>query len=309
MLAMGSCFAVNMGSRLQENKFAVVLNPFGIVFNPLSIAQGLARLAEGKEFTDEELWFNGTRWLSFFHHGKFSGASKEEVLEEINRTFREGRQQLQRAGVLLLTFGTAYIWERIQTGEVVANCHKLPASEFRKKRMSVAEVVTHLSTALNTVFELNPEIRVVLTVSPVRYLREGLVDSQRSKAVLLLATEALQQAYGDRLAYFPSYELLMDDLRDYRFYASDMTHPSEIALDYIWNYFCTALLEPTEMKRMADLARLRQAMQHRPLFPDSLEHQHFRSRMLQQVLEMEKKWQGQDFSEEKAFFTSYTVSK
>lgn len=174
--------------------------------------------------------------------------------------------------------------------------------------MSVEEVVFHISTALEAVFEVNPDIRVLITVSPVRYLREGLVESQRSKSVLLLAAEALQ-AHSDRVFYFPSYELLMDDLRDYRFYAEDMAHPSAAALDYIWNYFCTALLEPAELERMAGLTRLRQAMQHRPLFPDSPEHLQFRARMLQQVLDMEKKWQGLDFSEEKAFFTSYTVSK
>lgn len=308
VLAMGSCFAANMGSRLLENKFRVVLNPFGIVFNPLSLSEGLLRLAGGDMFTEEALSFNGTRWLSFSHHGSFSGASKQEVLEGINRAFLAGRQQLLQARVLLLTFGTAYVWERIKTGEVVANCHKLPASEFRRKRMSVEEVVFHISTALEAVFEVNPDIRVLITVSPVRYLREGLVESQRSKSVLLLAAEALQ-ARSDRVFYFPSYELLMDDLRDYRFYAEDMAHPSAAALDYIWNYFCTALLEPAELERMAGLTRLRQAMQHRPLFPDSPEHLQFRARMLQQVLDMEKKWQGLDFSEEKAFFTSYTVSK
>lgn len=307
ILAMGSCFAANMGSRLQENKFKVVLNPFGVVFNPRSLADGLQRLSQGARFQREDLWFNGSRWLSFFHHGKFSGSSEAEVLDGINQAFEVGRAQLQEAKLLLLTVGTAYVWALKKTGDIVANCHKLPASEFDRRRMTVEEVVQHLTAALDAVFEINPGVEVLLTVSPVRYVREGLMESQRSKAVLLLATEAVQ-GYRNRVHYFPAYELLMDDLRDYRFYAEDMAHPSPLALEYIWNYFSDVLLEPSERDRLAGLAKIQRAMQHRPLFPDSLEHQRFRERLLQQVLDMEQKWPGQDFSKEKTFFTSHTDS-
>lgn len=303
LLCMGSCFAEHIGNRLSGYKFPVSVNPFGILFNPLSIAAALERLWQQKRITISDLYQDGTRWLSFAHHGKFSGTDPDAVVHAANEYYVKGGEHLRNAQCLILTLGTAYVWERRDTGAVVANCHKLPASFFTRRRASVEEIAGVLEKALLPILEAYPRLKILLTVSPVRYVRDGLLENQRSKAILLLAIDMLEQRL-EQVRYFPAYELLMDDLRDYRFYATDMAHPSELALEYVWNYFKTCLLDEREISRIAALERLQRAMQHRPIHPDSTEHQQFLERQLLYIESLERQWPALDFSSEKAFFKS-----
>ncbi|MBK6950057.1 MAG: GSCFA domain-containing protein [Haliscomenobacter sp.] len=267
-LVMGSCFAESIGLRMRGLKFPAVVNPFGILFNPLSLASAIARLLDGAPFRPDELEFHDGRWLSFAHHGQFSGPDREEVLRRINLAFAEGSAQIQKAGLLILTLGTSFVWEIRDRESVAANCHKLPASMFVRRRASLADLAAALSAALNQLTAARPDIRILLTVSPIRHLRDGLIENQRSKATLLLACSILEDRMPN-VRYFPAYELLMDDLRDYRFYARDMIHPSEMAQDYIWDYFSKSFFSEKTLRLIRGVEKVRQAMQHRPLRPDS----------------------------------------
>ncbi|MBP9078213.1 MAG: GSCFA domain-containing protein [Haliscomenobacter sp.] len=301
-LVMGSCFAESIGGRMQELKFPVVANPFGILFNPLSLASAIARLLEGTPFQPGELELHNGRWLSFAHHGQFSGADREEVLGRINLAFAEGKAQIQQAGLLILTLGTSFVWEIRGREAVAANCHKLPASMFVRRRASLEDLTTALSAALDQLIAARPDIRILLTVSPIRHLRDGLIENQRSKAALLLACSILEDRIPN-VRYFPAYELLMDDLRDYRYYARDMIHPSEMAQDYIWDYFSRSFFSENTLRLIREVEKVRQAMQHRPLRPDSPEHQAFRQRQRELILALETAWPELDWQMEKSFFS------
>ena len=225
LLLIGSCFTEHIGQKLFERKFNTLINPFGIVYNPHSIAQCINRLsAENQAFEAEMLFENAGLWHSWEHHGYFSHPDKNEALKGLNSAYRVAADHLKKTDFLMLTLGTAEVFELRETHQIVANNHKMPASLFTSRRLSVAEIVETFKNALSNLKQINPSIQVILSVSPVRHLRNGMIENQRSKATLILACEALCSQL-DNTHYFPAYELLMDDLRDYRFYTSDMLHP------------------------------------------------------------------------------------
>jgi hypothetical protein len=224
-LGIGSCFVEQIGQRLKARKFSSFHNPLGIAFNPYSVALGLARVIHRKEYQPADLFEYQGLWHSFDHHGSFSAPSPAQALAEIESAQKAAQAQFQKASVLILTLGTANVWEHLLEKRSVSNCHKLPRVSFQRRRMELAEIVAALGKALEASLEVHPELKVILTVSPVRYLREGIIENGRSKATLLLATEQLCQAFP-QVHYFPAYELLMDDLRDYRYYAEDLAHPN-----------------------------------------------------------------------------------
>ena len=302
MLIMGSCFAESIGIRMRGLKFPAVVNPFGILFNPFSIASAITRMLDGRPFQSGELELHDGRWLSFAHHGHFSGPDREEVLGRINLAFVEGSAQIQKAKLLILTLGTSFVWEIRGRESVAANCHKLPGSMFVRRRASLEDLAAALSSALDQLTAARPDIQILLTVSPIRHLRDGLIENQRSKAALLLACSILEDRIPN-VHYFPAYELLMDDLRDYRFYTRDMIHPSETAQDYIWDYFSRSFFSEKTMRLIREIEKVRQAMQHRPMRPNSAEHQEFRQRQQDLVLALETAWPELDWQTEKTFFS------
>ena len=272
---MGSCFTEHIGAKLAEHKFQVLNNPFGIVYNPISMAQGLERLVAGDQaFTQEALFENAGLWHSWLHHGRFSQPDPEAALAGINQAYQEAVSFLKQTKVLLLTFGTADVFLRTENGQIVANNHKMPAAGFTTRRLSVEEIVTNTLRALQQVKAQNPELQVVLTVSPVRHLRGGLVENQRSKATLVLACAEICVQMPE-VHYFPAYELVLDDLRDYRFYAADMLHPSAVAIDYVWQFFVETYLSEKTKQLNARIAKIRAAAQHRPFHAQTPEHQAF----------------------------------
>ena len=277
ILALGSCFAAHTARQLARARFRVVENPTGILFNPLSMAAALRTYADPIPVTPEELGFDGEVWYHFGFHGSFSAPTAAEALARMNAARRAGAEALREADRVLLTLGTAWVYER--DGAVVANCHRQPAAEFVRRRLAVGEVVEALAALMEGPLAGK---RIIVSVSPVRHLAEGLAANSASKAVLRLAAEELTRRF-EAVEYFPAFELLTDDLRDYRFYADDLVHPAQQALDYIWERFAAAALTAEARRRLPEIEALAAAAAHRPRNPRSEAHRAFCRRQLERI--------------------------
>lgn len=269
IVMIGSCFSDNIGSRLRQAGFDVNINPFGTLYNPASIANGIDDIITCRTFTHNDLiQVNGdNRWHSFSHHSSFSSIDADAMLENINRRLKDAHKVLSNASTLIVTFGTAWVYRHASTHKVVANCHKLPSSTFERRLMSIDEIVTLWQGVIMRLRQINPLITVIFTVSPIRHLRDGVHENQLSKSTLHLSISQLMQD-DEKLIYFPAYEIMNDDLRDYRFYASDMTHPSEVAVDYIYDLFGKSFFDDTTAKVAIECCRLTRRLSHRPMSDD-----------------------------------------
>jgi hypothetical protein len=305
LLLVGSCFTENIGQRLADFKFSTLTNPFGIVYNPASIIRCLERLfAENQFFDEQDIFENAGLWHSWEHHGRFSKPDKSEMLAGLNVAYSEAVAFLKKANRLLLTFGTADVFELKNTGQIVANNHKMPAAHFQERRLSVAEIVESTVGILQKIKSENADLQVVVTVSPVRHLGGGAVANQRSKATLVLACEEICRQLGFA-HYFPAYELLLDDLRDYRFYAADMTHPSDTAVGYIWDFFADTFF-PEKTKTLNErIGKITAAARHRPFNPDTAEHRAFARAQLEAIENLKKEWPELDFGAEEGRFRGF----
>ncbi len=301
LMLLGSCFTEHIGNRLLERKFHTSINPFGIVYNPISISRCLSRLVAGNElFSAADLFENMGLWHSWEHHGHFSKPDREEALTGINKVYEQAATTLQQSNRLLLTLGTADVFwlaPDYSLEKIVANNHKMPAAFFQQKQLSVGEVTDALAGILSKLTAKKPDLQIILSVSPVRHLRNGMIENQRSKAVLLLACADICQQISNA-HYFPAYELLLDDLRDYRFYAADMIHPSEVAVDYIWQYFANMFFSPETRQLNQALEKISAAARHRPFNPDTPQHQSFVAAQLDAIQRLKADWPQMDFSPE-----------
>lgn len=270
VVMMGSCFSDNIGNRLRQACFDVEVNPFGTLYNPASLACGINAILAKQQYTNDDLFkvAGDNRWHCFSHHSMFSSVDAEAMLARINKRVSEAYNALSTASVLIVTFGTAWIYELVDTHEVVANCHKLPANRFNRRIMGVDEIVSLWQNVINTLHEFNPNLKIVFTVSPIRHLRDGAHENQLSKSTLHITINQLMQQFED-LMYFPAYEIMNDDLRDYRFYASDMTHPSEVAIDYIYDIFSQSFFDKETKSLAKQCERLTRRLAHRPMSDDS----------------------------------------
>ena len=211
VMMMGSCFTENIGQKLADLKFNIDLNPFGILYNPVSLANSLRRLMQPRQFIASDLFFDQGSWNSFSHHSRFSGSDRDQVLNTINRQLEQSSLFLKSTRLLVITFGTAWVYEWIQNGQVVANCHKIPAKEFRRYRLTIDEIAKEYNELHTELLKFNPNIKMVFTVSPIRHWKDGAIENQLSKATLLLSINQLIKRPGKDLCYyFPSYEILMD---------------------------------------------------------------------------------------------------
>jgi hypothetical protein len=271
---MGSCFAENMASEFLNAGFSVDVNPFGIAYNPSSLAQNLNRLSDNKPFVAEELFRDNDLYHSFSHHSRFSGSNSDEVLSKINSGMNRSLDFLRTADLLIITFGTAFVYRLQSTGEVVSNCHKLPAKLFTYQRLTIENIVEEWNDLIARLQTLNPSLRILFTVSPIRHWKDGAHGNQLSKSILLLSVEELLRNHS-RCFYFPAYEIVLDDLRDYRFYAEDMLHPSSQAIDYVWEKFTEAWFDGETLKKAREFEKLHRSMNHVPL---SLRQQPFPNR-------------------------------
>ena len=294
LLCLGSCFAQEIGDRFFQGRWSVRLNPFGTLYHPFPMTAGLLRLLEGQPFTAKDLFYHQEQWHSFAHHGQFSGSDQMETLNVMNEALLNSTAQLKKANFLLLTFGTANGFIHSDSGEVVANCHKLPGQNFNKKLFTPDTIYKNIAPVLKRIMAQFPTIKILLTVSPIRHLRDGLITNQRSKASLLLACAELEKNFAS-IHYFPAYEILLDDLRDYRFYKNDLMHPTEMAVDYIWEYFRKSCFPEATQRYYEEVLAINQMLAHRPLRPDSSAHQKFLEQLKIKIAEVEQKYPGLRF--------------
>ncbi len=272
--SFGSCFSENMGEKLEAHKFDVCTNPYGILFNPVSISKAIRESLDRTLYTETDIHHHKEKYFSFNHHSKYAGIEKGEVLDKINASIAQSNSYLKESKALILTLGTAWVYRLIETNEVVANCYKLPGSLFTKELLSVKEIVAEVSEAINKVRLVNPDVTVITTISPVRHWKDGVVENQQSKATLHLALKELNEEFQNAV-YFPSYEILLDELRDYRFYAEDMLHPSSFAIDYIWEKFADTFFSKQTKELNQRIAQLNREKNHKPFTPDSNEFKAF----------------------------------
>ncbi len=285
MLFMGSCFATNIGNYFSEMNFNALVNPFGVLYNPFSIAKSLERLSDATTYSENDLVHHNSTWQSFDHHGSFNHSNKENCLNHINKTLEEGARFLKKTNVLFITFGTSWIYELKDSQQVVSNCHKWPASYFNRSLSNVKDIVDKYSIVFKRLQSDNPDLKIILTVSPVRHWKDGAHGNQLSKAILLLAIEELCANFNN-VSYFPAYELLLDDLRDYRYFDNDMLHPSPMAVEYIREKFILSWLDNHAHIFNKKIGKLITAAKHRPFDPTSIPHQEFLKKnitILQQI--------------------------
>ena len=282
ILLLGSCFADNIGTKFGEYYFPTTVNPFGILYNPASIASAL-HTAQSPHHVSPIIHHNGL-WHSFSHHGSFSCANKEQLLNACEQTRAQLREALQHATTVIITFGTAWVYE--YEGQVVSNCHKIPANLFVRRRLTVDEIVSIWQPLLASM----PDKHWIFTVSPIRHIKDGLHDNQLSKAVLLQSIEQLSQLSIAHCSYFPSYEIMLDELRDYRFYADDMLHPSPVAVEYIWQRFVDAYMTADTQNEMRTLHQLWRDRHHRFLHPESQEAQLFAQRTKKRLQDLQPRY-------------------
>lgn len=263
---LGSCFSSTIAERMQRQLFNSVSNPFGPLYNPESILVAVTRLESNRSFTEDELIENGSRYFHPECHTKLSSNSATELTAQLNLRLSEFKAHVEKSDAIFLTFGTAKVYESRRSGKIVANCHKLPAANFICRMLSTDEASNAISTTIKKLRLLNPDIKIVLTVSPIRHLSDGAHENALSKATLLLASQ--KAATDNGAEYFPSYEMVMDDLRDYRFYAPDMTHPSAQAADYIYERFGQTYFNAATLEKARQFEKIARRLNHRPITDD-----------------------------------------
>jgi hypothetical protein len=301
VMFIGSCFASSIGSQMEMGRIPVMINPAGAVFNPVSVSNTLESIISGNELSQDDLdSYNGT-WFSFNHYTDFSSSDPLKVLDKINTKSKEAFDFLNNSGYLFITFGTARVYRLKRSGEIVSNCHKLPSEYFETELLKVNDIVTLWTSLLDRIKELFPRLKIVFTISPVRHWKDGAHGNQVSKSVLFLAVEELLTHFSLPL-YFPAYELVMDDLRDYRFYSEDMLHPSAVTVNYIWEAFSGSFLDNRTMSLWNEVVKITKACKHRFNTESDSGIRIFSERLLKQISDLEAKIPTIDLSFEREYF-------
>ncbi len=299
-LFMGSCFTENIGNKMSVLKFPVDLNPFGILYNPLSIAQGIHILLNKKLFTLEDLTKHDGLWHSFYHHGRFSSPEASNALQSINQRIESSSDFLKKADFLFISFGTAWVYEFKTTGKIVSNCHKIPDKEFKRFRLTPGEITEEYRELLPEIWKINPGLKVIFTVSPIRHWKDGAIENQRSKATLILSTDQIIRGFGENYCnYFPSYEIMMDELRDYRFYNEDMIHLSKSAINHIWNIFQNSMIEEESRKISKKVQKIITALNHKPRNMVTQEYANFLRQTFLKANQLQEKYPYLDLTFER----------
>ncbi len=307
LMLIGSCFTENMGEKLQKHKFKVMDNPNGILFNPVSVAEAITAYVDNTIYTAADLFQYNDAWHSWKHHSRFSATTAEASLQKINTATAAAHAYLSNADHIMITLGSAWIYTltekapQAKHGSVAANNHKAPADWFYRRLMAIEEVLSVLDNMIHRLFFFNPKLKIIFTISPVRHLREGVIENNRSKAVLIQAVHHLVDKF-DRLYYFPAYELVIDDLRDYRFYAEDLVHPNYQATQYVWEKFLGACMDDDTRNLIKEIAEINIAHNHRPFNATSAQHRKFMASYQEKTWQLQQKHPYLDFSEELQYF-------
>jgi hypothetical protein len=302
LFLVGSCFTENIGTRLKHHKFDVIENPNGILFNPTSITKSINSYIANKQYAEGDLFYQNESWNSWEHHSRFSHPDLAACLDGINQSQKAAHAFIVKADWVFITVGSAFVYE-LENNEVVANCHKVPTDKFRKRLLSVSEVYTVFRQMMDIMYSVNPTVKVIFTISPVRHLRDGFVENNRSKSTLIQAVHQLVEE-DDRLFYFPAYELVIDDLRDYRFYAEDMVHPNYTATNYVWEKLLATCMHEDAQKLMKEINVINAAKNHKPFNPGSEQHRKFLQTNLEKIDQLTGQYPYINFEEELIYFQS-----
>jgi hypothetical protein len=303
ILMIGSCFAEHIANKLSRFKYDLLQNPFGILYNPTSLAESISRIVEKKYYSSDELVVHDGLYHSLDHHGSYSGVNAEDVILSINKAIDTAHHHLSGSRFIFISPGTTWVYRYKLTGKLVGNCHKIPQTQFEKSKLTYEETQGAFERIYNSIKGISPSGQIIWTISPVRHIRDGLVENQRSKAALILAAEWMTKQYSDCF-YFPAYEIMMDQLRDYRYYANDLIHPSEAAIDIIWEMFCEHYIDQNELKVHALIERIHQSMNHRFLHARLQAMADFATVQLELIERTNKMIPALDFTNEKIYFRS-----
>lgn len=289
LLFMGSCFAEEIGIQMKNNKFNLLINPHGIIYNPISISVALRRYIYNNKLKETDLFYANECYHSLEHHSRFSNTNKATCLITINKQITQAHEQLKKAEWLFITFGSAFVYKHSATNTVVNNCHKLPQNNFIKALLSINEIVDDYKLLMKELISFNSNLKIIFTVSPVRYIRDGIIENNQSKARLI---EAIHQLLATHLNtyYFPAYELVMDDLRDYRFYKADLVHPNEQAINYVFEKLKQVVFDGESQLIFEKIQDIIRASTHKPFHSDTILHQQFKHRYENKVLKLKDEY-------------------
>lgn len=301
VMFIGSCFASSIGFQLRRGGMPVMVNPAGAVYNPVSVVNTIETIISGREFDKDDLHYHNGSYLSFYHYTDFSSEDPDEVLHKINSKSLEASDFLKKAKFLFVTFGTARIYRWKNSGLIVSNCHKIPSAQFDREMLTVNDITELWNAQLTDLNKLFPGLKIVFTISPVRHWKDGAHGNQISKSVLFLAIEELLK-HPTSPGYFPAYELVMDDLRDYRFYSDDMLHPSEAAINYIWEAFSGCYIDNKTLGIWYEVSRITKARNHIFKNESGIGIRSLSEKMLKQISDIEKRVPSLDLSEERKYF-------
>ena len=300
---IGSCFANHIYEGLRKRKISTHLNSHGILYHPISIIQSLNTLITLEEMSLEDLHLNNGLYHSFQHHGRFSKIDAKETLHGINQNIKDFHQYLKNADYLICTLGASFAFKRKSTEEIVANCHKFPNDHFERVFITRPTIVNAFNACIENINQFNPNLKLIFTISPVRHLRDGLIENQKSKANLILSVDEIVKQ-NENAFYFPSYEIMIDDLRDYRFYAKDYIHPNEQALHYIQDLFSSSFFNNKTKDLNTRILKINDALNHKPFHEKSSAHQEFITQQLNKIEQLEMEEPHLNFKEEKKYFNS-----
>jgi lysophospholipase L1-like esterase len=297
ILSLGSCFAVNMAEKLDYFKFQNSCNPFGILFHPLAIEKLLHLVVSGKQFTDSDIFFHNERWHCFDAHSDLSTTIKEDLLASLNEILKATKQQVKEASHIIITYGTSWVYRHMVTAAIVANCHKLPQKQFGKTILSVETIQKSIKNTIKLIEDVNPNCSIIFTVSPVRHIKDGFIENTLSKSNLIAALQSMLKIEDCKLntEYFPSYEIMMDELRDYRFYAEDMLHPNAVAIEYIWERFRETTISASAIAIMLEVENIQKSLSHKPFNPNSESHINFETKLREKISILENQYSFMKF--------------
>lgn len=294
IILLGSCFSENIGDKLSYQKFNTLVNPYGILFHPVAIEKAISQGINQIQYTKEDLYFYNELWLSFNHHSKFSSINPDKILSDINHSITDFNLRLRSATHLIVTLGTAWVYRFIESDQIVANCHKIPQKKFSKELLSIEDISESLDAMITLIKSINKNISMILTLSPVRHLKDGFIENSLSKAHLLSAIHEVINIKKN-IHYFPSYEIMLDDLRDYRFYDEDMLHPNAMAISYIWDKFRNSWMSEKTIELSNKVESLQKSLAHRPFNPDSEQYQAFLKNIKDQINSLNRQYPNINF--------------
>lgn len=303
ILFIGSCFSEEIGNKMGELKFDILQNPHGILYDPISISEALFAYMANQPFIEKNLFEMNGLWHSWKHHSAFSGINKNEVLENINSTQSNGHHFLKKAKFLIITLGTSFNYQLKNNNENIANCHKAPAHFFIKTLLPIEEMKADLLSAISALELFNPELKIIFTISPVKHVKDGVIENNRSKSRLIETAHSIVEQ-KENVFYFPSYELVTDVLRDYRFYKNDLVHPNDAAINFVFEKFCNSLLDNPTKKIIEKIKKIISAVNHKPFQKESDAHQKFIVAQIQNIIKIESAYPFIDLSKEKKYFES-----